>query len=212
MFQVWDNTLTQQIAAYEQLVYMEFVPQTGHLVSLSLLGNLQILRHDPKRHTFETVSNFNISSICFKSIPKTMKPLYVSPNGEVAAVIGCDEDIHDHGTFLLQLWNIPRQEKIKEIKCYRINQMVISHESRYVVVVEYGGFARRTQLLGISNSTEVRGCDLHGGLIISFHPSGQIFGIVSEDQETISVWKGTPWVKHFVFQASRQFNVKALGF
>ncbi|CZR48987.1 uncharacterized protein FPRO_12426 [Fusarium proliferatum ET1] len=209
-FQVWNSTLTQKIAAYEQLAYMDFLPQTSHLVSLSLLGSLQILYHDPKSLTFETVNSISLPDAHSENMLRGTGQLYVSPSGEVIAVIlACDDGYHEHGNELLQVWNIPRKEKIKEIHCSRIRKIVFSPDSTYVGV-EYGPYPRSTLLLRLSNGTEVVGCDSYDGGFLTFHPSGRMFGILSKDS-TISLWKGTPWVKHFVFQVPGRFGVENLA-
>ncbi|KAF5621110.1 uncharacterized protein FTJAE_11451 [Fusarium tjaetaba] len=121
-FQVWDRSLTKRIAVYDRLASMVFVPQTSHLVSLSLLGNLQVLSYDPKCLTLDTVNTFNLSGMSHGSTATTqrwrMHPLHVSQSGEVVAII---LDCRDHGSHntLLQLWNVPRREKIKEIRMGR---------------------------------------------------------------------------------------------
>ncbi|KAF5680166.1 WD40 repeat protein [Fusarium circinatum] len=209
-FQVWDKTLTRKIAAYEQLAYLDVVPQTCQLVSLSLLGNLHILSLDPESLALEAVKTPLVAS--FGSISKMStsgaKPLYVSPNGEVVAVIlPCHDDVQDQ---LLQLWNIPRREKIKEIRYPHIRQLVFPPDSRYICV-EYALSTLSTQFLQIWNGTEVEGGYFEGASI-TFHPSSRIFAIISERNNTISVWEGMPWVERFVFPAPERPHESHLAF
>ncbi|KAG5766081.1 hypothetical protein H9Q72_005831 [Fusarium xylarioides] len=98
-FQVWDKTLTKKVAVYQQLAYMDFASETSHLVSLSLMGKLQVVCYDPKALVFETVDEFSLPSVHFMSKPRmngwAANPLSVSPNGEVVVVILQRDDGND---------------------------------------------------------------------------------------------------------------------
>ncbi|CVL06807.1 uncharacterized protein FMAN_11903 [Fusarium mangiferae] len=216
-FQVWDKSLTRKVATYEQWAYMDFVPDTSHLISLSLAGNFKILCHDPGRLSFETVNEFSLPAVYFRSkrrlSSERAKPFYVSPNGEVVAVVLDYHDpnhysSHGHASYLLQIWNIPRWEKIGEFRFPVIRQIVFSPDSRYMAV-EFRG---RTLLLHISNEIDVKDWNLYDGISITFHPSRRMFGIVSGKNKTVSVWEGTPLVKRFMLQSPESFRVRSIAF
>ncbi|KAF5670516.1 hypothetical protein FHETE_4423 [Fusarium heterosporum] len=198
MFQVWDKSLMHLQATFDGMADIAFIPHTGELATLSLLGDFEVLSQDAESHSFKPIRSFGLRDVVFEKIPQInpwdVTTLHISPSGQEAVVNVPNPTPDSHGRKSCQLWNIAENT-------------IFSPENDF-----FGVQGRYTQLFHMPSGEEVHNCDLRDCHFLTFHPTDRTFAVVSKYDHTIVIWQGSPWVRRFMLKVPQDYEVRNLAF
>ncbi|RFN47634.1 wd40 repeat-like protein [Fusarium flagelliforme] len=209
-FQVWNQSLSHLHATFDEMAHVAWAPHIGHLATLSLHGEFQVLKWAVESSSFILIEGFTFEGFRQFSVLDLWSPsaFYLSPSGQEAIVNVSSWG--SSGPVSCQLWDLKKKKKVHATILQAIYDISFSPTNDFFSVRYQCG--QQTGLYCMSSGEEVKDCDLRGYSHPTFHPVENIIALQSEDGKTVAIWEGPTWTQKVKFEAPDGMKVRDYTF